>query len=526
MAKRLLGNLGENTLATWCSQVGIVSTKPDTDMYGWDAILEFPREINPPYTLDHQPAPIECKIQVKSTDHTHRKLSIKLSVLERLIKSPLPAFILFIEFSGGGEPTNAFLVNLEGKISHDVLKKIRKINVVDKSNELNHKSYSISYGNENELVTLNGLGLQKKIMSYIGDNYPKYVTEKANNLEHIGYSGKNFLLNVQINNKETLNDFISMLIGEDKSISQFTSQAMDNRFNIPKQIENINLGEAILTFDKIKPFREKTRVLFSTNSEMLPIVCHCDLFLPPPVISLSNELFRYRLKSPFFEIIVHHNSHKINAVQTINTTTRFPVNELHSALRILNIIFFDSSQFTMSIEIDKGELYDLHTESIIRSETQDNNILRLIKNLEVLINLANKYGIINDVVISINELSNLSHLLEISHKIKPSNNIQISTKFSSVGINGLPFDTPIVGIGRFGLIFSGFLFYKIFSSTGKIKRIDSDMAEFNSSGLKIETEKVVYYIENKSINDLEDEISKLSEKYESESKDCLYLFPK
>ncbi|HDL7103288.1 TPA: hypothetical protein PXM46_001484 [Yersinia enterocolitica] len=317
-----------------------------------------------------------------------------------------------------------------------------------------------------------------------------------------------------------------MLIGEDKSISQFTSQTMDNRFNIPKQIGKIEFGEAILKFDKIKPFRENIRILFSTNSDMLPIICHCDLFLPPPVIDLSSELFKYRLKSNFFEIIVHHSSHKIHVTQSIDPTSRFPANELLRGLRILEIIFFSSLQFTMSMEIDKGELYDLNTESLVRPEMNDDNISKLIKSLEILISIANEHGIINDVELSINELSNINHRLEISSKIKPSSNIPISARFNSTDISDLPFDTPIVAIGRFGLIFSGFLFYKIFSSTGIVKRINSNMAEFNSSGLKIESERVVYYIENKSINDLEDAINKISEKYESENTDCLYLFPK
>lgn len=525
MAKRLLGNLGENTLASWCSQVGIVSTKPDTDMHGWDAILEFPREINPHYTLDHQPAPIECKIQVKSTDNTHRKLSIKLSVLERLIKSPLPAFFLFIEFSGGSDPTNAFLVNLEGKISHDVLKKIRKIDVIKNSNDLNHTTYSISYGNEHELSSLNGLGLQKKIISYIGNDYPKYVKEKANNLEMVGYSGNNLLINLEINSKETLNDFIGMLIGEEKSISQFSSQTIDNRFDIPKKIESINYGEATLQIDKVKPFKENAKVRFSTSSDLLPITYNCDLFLPPPVIDIKSELFKYRLKSPFFEIIVYHNSHKFQATQTIDLMAKFPVNELYKGLRILDILFVSTQKFTISIETTEDNWHNLNIDSPVRSEIQVEMIPKLLKNLDMLINIANEHKVINDIELSINDLFKLNLKIEQLSEIKTSRNMPILAKFNPKDSGDILFNTSLVGIGRVGMIFSGFLFYKIFTSIGIVTRISDELAEFKSTGVTVESERLVYYSKTKSIADLDNHLKKTCDKYESEGKYCLYLFP-
>ena len=93
-----IGKMGEKIFSYWCSTAGLVVNKATEDETGWDFHVEFPFTSNPdfPLPLDMQKSPIECKIQVKATNTQNKSVQITLSVLHRLVKSPLPAFIAFI----------------------------------------------------------------------------------------------------------------------------------------------------------------------------------------------------------------------------------------------------------------------------------------------------------------------------------------------------------------------------------------------------------------------------------------------
>jgi hypothetical protein len=76
---RDLGDMGEDKFKYWCSSVGIIAHKPTKDKRGWDFFLEFPVSSNEVIPKDMQSAPIECKVQVKSTDKQNKKCQIEVS---------------------------------------------------------------------------------------------------------------------------------------------------------------------------------------------------------------------------------------------------------------------------------------------------------------------------------------------------------------------------------------------------------------------------------------------------------------
>ena len=129
MGKRRVGKLGESTLYQWCAQVGITANKAIDDEQGWDYILEFPlgnSTTNIQIPLDRMPFPIKCLVQVKSTDGTDGKWSIKLSNWIHLINNPLPTFFLVFEFDGADSCQRAFLVHIDKIYIEKVLKRLRE----------------------------------------------------------------------------------------------------------------------------------------------------------------------------------------------------------------------------------------------------------------------------------------------------------------------------------------------------------------------------------------------------------------
>ena len=73
MCDRDVGSMGERCFGIWCSSVGITANKSDIDRTGWDFIVEFPWEKSEKIPKDMLLAPIECKVQVKSTDNRESK---------------------------------------------------------------------------------------------------------------------------------------------------------------------------------------------------------------------------------------------------------------------------------------------------------------------------------------------------------------------------------------------------------------------------------------------------------------------
>lgn len=100
---RNVGGMGENTLPVWTNQVGIIANKVGQDETGWDFLLEFPRShlasLYNGQPLDQSPFPLQCLVQVKSTDQRPGKWDVKLDNWVRLVKSPLPAFFLFLNLT-------------------------------------------------------------------------------------------------------------------------------------------------------------------------------------------------------------------------------------------------------------------------------------------------------------------------------------------------------------------------------------------------------------------------------------------
>ena len=95
---RDLGAMGENAFSLLCNSVGLIANGSKIDKTGWDFIVEFPENINNGILADMEPAPLECRIQVKSTDKKDRKVQINLKNMNRLVKAPMPSFICLIEF--------------------------------------------------------------------------------------------------------------------------------------------------------------------------------------------------------------------------------------------------------------------------------------------------------------------------------------------------------------------------------------------------------------------------------------------
>ncbi|MBS4018326.1 MAG: hypothetical protein KGZ68_08835, partial [Dechloromonas sp.] len=219
-----LGQMGESTFNLWCAQAGLTANGSKVDKTGWDFFVEFPFAERVAPTQIHAPA-IECKVQVKATDKTDRKLSIKLSNLRRLITAPMPAFFVFIEFDKKDVAQRAFLVHVDEGLISKTLKRIHELENVSGCFDHHKRSLTIHYGPENEIPSLRGESLKRKIEEYVPSGMSAYMANKRQHLESTGFENGFAQITFSTEGETNLTDLIDVSIGLKQSvqISKFES---------------------------------------------------------------------------------------------------------------------------------------------------------------------------------------------------------------------------------------------------------------------------------------------------------------
>lgn len=251
-----IGTLGERTFSSWCAAAQLTSNGSlEEDRTGWDFQVEFPY-IKTDLPKDMQPSPIECKVQVKSTQRKDRGLSIKASVLKRMIDYSYPAFFLFLEYSEDVEDKdpvveNVFLVHVDAEIIEKTLKDIRKNDTSQSPKALHKLKIHISYGEQHQLVMPFGIAFKEAVLTHVPDaDVKKYQEQKRKVVEDIGYNDNgSYRLKFETSPEDLDKHILNVSIGRtNEPLTIRNSIFYNNRFNLENgavEIERSN--EAQLT---------------------------------------------------------------------------------------------------------------------------------------------------------------------------------------------------------------------------------------------------------------------------------------
>lgn len=288
-----IGTLGEQLFSTWCSSAQLGSNRSlEEDRTGWDHQIEFPY-IKTDLPRDKQPSPIQCRIQIKSTQRKDRSWSLKASVLKRLIDYSYPTFILFLEFSKDAEPIveNAFLVHIDESIIKKTLKKIRQNDTLKSPKELYEVKVSISYNEKHLLPENSGLAFRNAVLKYVSNgDITQYQVSKRLHLDTIGYDKFGYKFKFETTPEELNQYLTASAIGIVESIDIKNTIMFDNRFNLKNGSVEIRRSEdAKLT---ISPNVIEACQLRFKESEYSPSInFDADFISIPQVISKTNKLF-------------------------------------------------------------------------------------------------------------------------------------------------------------------------------------------------------------------------------------------
>ena len=133
-----------------------------------------------------EPTPIECRVQVKSTDNKDRKVQINLKNMNRLVKAQMPSFICLIEFHKKNKPQALYLTHIDQNLIEKTLKRLRKLSEKNITN-FNKRKITISFSEKDKIEDVSGEALAKAMEKHIPEGLSSYVKEKDKIITGAGF---------------------------------------------------------------------------------------------------------------------------------------------------------------------------------------------------------------------------------------------------------------------------------------------------------------------------------------------------
>ncbi|MGY3569822.1 hypothetical protein [Vibrio paucivorans] len=334
-----IGTLGEQTFSTWCSAMHLTSNRSlEEDRTGWDHQIEFPY-IKTHLPRDKQLSPIQCRVQVKSTQRRDRKWSVKASVLKRLIDYSYPSFLLFLEFTNDSEPVveSAFLVHVDKRIIERTLKAIRNNDTQKAPKELYELMISISYSKKHKLLVSSGEAFRDAVVKYVSDgDITKYQKAKRHVIETVGYGKGSYRVQFEISPEEIDKHIIAQSIGlSTEPLEVGNSVIFDNRFNLKNgSIELERSSEAKLT---LQPNVLDTCQLRFRETEFAPSINFEGEFIASAnIYSVGKNKLFFRTSLFSFELGDLDDNSKFDAKLHFTLEKEVPLDDVIKAFRLFH----------------------------------------------------------------------------------------------------------------------------------------------------------------------------------------------
>lgn len=348
---RDLGQMGESTFSLWCGQAGLTANGSYLDRTGWDFIVEFPFAKSTDPTQLHAPA-IECKIQVKATDKTDRKLPIKLSNLRRLITAPMPAFFIFIEFDGKDVAQRAYLVHVDEGLISKTLKRIHELESVSELFDHHKRSLTVHYGLEHEVPSLTGDSLRQMIEEYVSNGMSAYLANKSRHLESTGFENGFAQITISTEGKENLIDLIDVSIGLKQSAQISKFKGFHTRFGIMSKSPMIDSAEGKLEMPDLKPTATGT-IRFREDRLSPGLTFPCRFYSSPLNAIVPKELVKVRIEADCFDINMNPftgaSEYRINA----GAGVRLPINQFRDVIRLMHLITSSAKKIFVDLSLSE-----------------------------------------------------------------------------------------------------------------------------------------------------------------------------
>ncbi|EPF2927877.1 hypothetical protein ACSL9C_000714 [Vibrio navarrensis] len=301
MAK--LGRKGENFFESLCLDANLTVNCSNMDETGWDFYVEFPFEYENEKEIT--PSPIECKVQVKSTEKDIDSVPIKLTNLLRFVKDPKPTYIFFLKYEENErEPKLGYLVHIDEEIIKSVLRRIREHDQSGKDYKLNEKSMKIKFTKDEFNIDLTGKSLAEAMKRHIPEGMDIYVEKKLQILKEISEDTSGTLrFNMSMQELENL---VDMTLGMEKNHPSKVQNvvATNKRFGIENRKPHLELDEATILVGPLKP-TATGNVSFRRTKFSAPESFDADMYYSALTNMIDKKMQKLLIKGKFFELVIY-----------------------------------------------------------------------------------------------------------------------------------------------------------------------------------------------------------------------------
>jgi len=414
---RKIGQMGESIFKFWCDSVGLTANSSLIDETGWDFFVEFPCDSNSVLPRDMLPTPIECKIQVKSTDHKRKGEPIKLSNMERLIKEQIPAFFCFIEFDGKNEPQAVYLVHVDKNIIEKTLKIIRKLDKEGEKDRLNKHTTTIEYTDSNRLQEITGESLKRAIEQHIPGTLKEYISDKNKLLDTLGFEDGKGEFTFTMSGSDPVGEMVDLSLGLRQEVYIDKSIGSHKRFKILSENQILSSEGAILRIEA-KP--EPAIIKFKEHKFSPGIQLSADLYLSPFNQFLPEKYLKFRVKSTMFELIFEPFNGKLKYSFHFPDERRNYLNELKSHLKVFSLLKKVSHSLVLEVSDKAKKRTPVSFKISVSDEIDDwSDVYNIV---EMASSICEKFSISeSDVLVSISELMQTQHSIEYFYGILSAN---------------------------------------------------------------------------------------------------------
>ena len=345
-----LGRMGETYFNTICASEGITCNESHEDRAGWDYTLDFPAKFAGVNSADMIPAPIECKVQVKSTNKNNKFCAVTLINLLRFAKSTLPTFFIFIEYNNKRVPESLYLVHFDEEWIGKTLKRVRQVSQEQGSKKLNKTTMRISYNDCNKLPHVDGRDLKKSIQHFIPNGMDDYAMKKSSFAKTVGFEAGQGQMTFSTEDQSALLAMIESSLGVSKPIPVKNVRLSESRFGIELKQPLLEMSEGTLQISPGENYRD-VEVRFKKSKYGSYLIFPCKLYFSPLNLLASKEFQRFRLESDFFDFMFGFG--RTNSTYRFNIDKQYKIQDLKDRVELISWLWKQEGVVSVELILDK-----------------------------------------------------------------------------------------------------------------------------------------------------------------------------
>jgi len=412
MSLRKVGNMGRGDFDRLCGASGLIyNSSSEDDSGGWDAIVEFPLIGGIALLNSLNEQPIQCLVQIKSTDRKKKNVQVKLSNMKRFCDTPFPCFFFFACYNDKSSIESAYLVHISKDVMFQVFKRIRQ-NDVGRKTPLHKLSFTVSYSDKDEIVLSNKNALKNAIEKHVPFGMKEYSEDKLRDLGSIGYKESRYALNFKLVSNNDYKSLIRATLGYPTRINVRDVQGWDTRFDINVCVEEFTTEQAIIEIKSVKAFSTGS-ITFEDQKEDASF--KCEFFVSPIALNAPDELASFRIRSDFFNLMMGIKNNKLK-IDFESYDKAFHLSDLRELLLLMKMLNAPSGDLKFTIKNHGGnEVSFVASNNSFLANPINNDILKAEQIALALMQVASYFRVDKDCKVSINELIKKQQDIERIH---------------------------------------------------------------------------------------------------------------